>query len=285
MPGPVNVPELILGTAQLTRPYGITRTGPRQPNAPQRLLVAASRLGIRAIDTAPAYGEAEAVIGRHGWEGAVHTKLQRDVDPRVSLTASLTALRRDRVEVLYVHASEEVLNPERSVVTAAGELIGHGVDALGVSIYSEEEFDAAMRTPALTVIQVPLSVLDRRFGGAPAFAADQARVRIIARSVFLQGVLLADPPSLPRAVVGLAPFVASFRAIAAAHETTPAALALAWVRTRTCVDGVVIGVQDERELEEVVTAWRADANTDAIAEVDGLVLPAPALVDPRRWTT
>jgi aryl-alcohol dehydrogenase-like predicted oxidoreductase len=280
----VNVPELILGTAQLTSAYGITRTTVKQSNAPQRLLAAASRLGIRTVDTAPAYGEAEAVIGRHGWEGAVQTKLERGVDPRASLTASLTALRRDRVEVLYIHASEEMLDPMSSVVTAAGRLVGDGADALGASVYSVEEFEAANLTPDITVIQVPVNVLDRRFVRAPSGATDRAVVRIIARSVFLQGVLLADPAELPRAVAGLAPIVAGFRAIAAGHATTPAALALAWVQTRTRVDGVVIGVQDERELEEVVAAWRADVDADAIAEVDGLVPPAPALVDPRRWT-
>jgi aryl-alcohol dehydrogenase-like predicted oxidoreductase len=280
----VSVPELILGTAQLTSPYGITRTGSKQPNEPQRLLAAASRMGVRAVDTAPAYGEAEAAIGRHGWQGTVHTKLKRGVDPLASLSASLSALRRDRVEVLYVHAAEEVLDPTRSVVRAAGQLVGHGADELGVSIYSEDQFEAATLIPAVTVIQVPLNVLDRRFANVPSSNTDQARVRIFARSVFLQGVLLADPAALPRAVVGLAPLVGRFREIAAAHAATPAALALAWVRTRTCVDGVVIGIQDERELEEIVTAWRADVAPEAIDEAEGLAAPAPALVDPRRWT-
>lgn len=280
----MNVPELILGTAQLTRPYGITRDGATRPKEPKRVLEAASRLGIRAIDTAPAYGGAEAAIGHHGWQGTVHTKLQRGIDPYASLAASLKALRRDRVEVAYVHASDEVLDPAQSVVRAAAELVGQGADALGVSVYSEEEFEAAIRIPLLSVIQVPLNVLDRRFARTPTCTSDQARVRIIARSVFLQGVLLADPATLPPAVAGLGPLVARFRAIATTHGTTPAALAFAWLRTRTHVDGVVIGVQDEHELEEIVTAWRADVASDAIDGVEVLTTPVPNLVDPRRWT-
>ena len=55
--------ELILGTAQLVRRYGITASRVPSSGDAHALLAAAREVGVRALDTAPGYGTAEATIG------------------------------------------------------------------------------------------------------------------------------------------------------------------------------------------------------------------------------
>ena len=58
-------PQLCLGTAQLGLAYGITNSaGQIREEAAASLLLQAEVAGIRWLDTAQAYGTAEAVLGR-----------------------------------------------------------------------------------------------------------------------------------------------------------------------------------------------------------------------------
>ena len=143
---------LILGTAQFQSGYGIVRDldQPGQSAAPS-LLELASALGIAALDTAPAYGRAEDAIGQSGCGLPVHTKLDPKRSPAESLSQSLKDLRRDRVDVLYIHDSAEVLRPESRVVASASELVGEQVGSLGASVYDLPEFEAAVDDPRIGV--------------------------------------------------------------------------------------------------------------------------------------
>src|SRR3954449_44296 len=61
------VSEISLGTVEIGMPYGIARDGvPPPPDEAEasKLLHRALDLGVNMIDTARAYGESEAIIGR-----------------------------------------------------------------------------------------------------------------------------------------------------------------------------------------------------------------------------
>ena len=61
--------ELGLGTAQWGLPYGIANTGGRPHCNEVRSILAEARLnGVRFLDTAHHYGEAESVLGDNGLE-------------------------------------------------------------------------------------------------------------------------------------------------------------------------------------------------------------------------
>ena len=114
--------ELILGTAQFQSGYGVVRdTEQAHQSDGIDILELAARLGIAALDTAPAYGRAEDTIGQSRCGLPVHTKLNPKRSPAESLSQSLQDLRRDCVDVLYIHDSAEVLRPESRVVAFASD--------------------------------------------------------------------------------------------------------------------------------------------------------------------
>src|SRR5690606_18098685 len=105
------------GGVQWGMPYGIAnRHGPPDDQELARLVARASAAGVRAVDTARAYGASEARIGAlvpAHW--AVGTKLAPDVAPEgastaelraraeASLAASRAALRRTRLDAVLLH--------------------------------------------------------------------------------------------------------------------------------------------------------------------------------------
>ena len=113
-----------LGTAQFGFDYGITnRSGRLSGDAVSEILRRAQKLEIGLLDTAPAYGDSEAVIGALDPDGAfeIITKIlpvSADIigaaeadEVEQEFDRSLGRLGRSSVEGLLVHHGSQFLAP------------------------------------------------------------------------------------------------------------------------------------------------------------------------------
>jgi spore coat polysaccharide biosynthesis protein SpsF len=294
--------RLALGSAQWGMPYGIAnRQGQPSLDEVAALLARARAAGITCIDTARAYGESEAVIGRlaspeAGWR--VVTKLAPDVHgeglglpealDRVqrSLAESRAALDRDVLPVLLLHrfAHRHVCGGRVWRVLLAEREAGR-IGSLGVSAGTPEEAWAALEDPDIEAIQVATSLLDLRLQRQGFFPRARELGRTVyVRSVFLQGVAHLAPASLPPALRALSEAMDTIRRAARELSVAPRALYLAFVRSLPGVHPVV-GCETEAQLAELLEDWSSEA-VDAAALVrlvDALPTHDADLVDPSRW--
>lgn len=277
--------RLILGTAQLAGRYGVMATQSPSAARAAAVLRAASHLGIRTVDTAPSYVGAEAAIGAAGDGFTVHTKLPPDEEPAAALAASLHCLHRERVQVLYLHDPDVVLDSEDPRLDAATALLGAGAEAIGASVYTREQFLAAVSDPRITVVQAPMNVLDRSLADDDLRLAARNGTEVIARSVLLQG-LLGDPAQAMGRVPLIDEALVAFHAVCARSGRVPIELAIGWVRSRPHVAGIVIGAETPGQLESLVRAARSIAlSPGELKGLSALPLPSEAAVDPRTWTS
>lgn len=132
-------------------------------------LAAFVRLGGKVVDTAPAYGESEAVIGSLLGTGGLRervflaTKVGREgaAEGRKSLANSHIALRTPRLDLVQLHSLRgvEAVLPVLREQQAAGH-IGHiGITTSSARQYAEME--AIMRRERLDFIQVDYAVGNR----------------------------------------------------------------------------------------------------------------------------
>ena len=283
---PEQLPKVILGTAQLSSPYGITNlsTIEKSPQAVHSFLQQARRLGISTLDTAPAYGAAESLIGTSKLNFQVHTKLDKALRPEESLKASLAALNVDSIDLLYVHDIDSFrANPEL-ISDSLTRLLGNHVMNIGVSLYDAEELELVLEFPAITHIQLPMNLLDQRFTGDVLKRLQSRGLKCIVRSVFLQGALLIDPYELPNRIKHLSPYLVALRHELISRGISPLEGCLALAGNNKLLDGVIIGAQDEAELSLIMEAWDRVRNTPPDLEwLPKLQLPPQSAVDPRRW--
>ncbi len=291
--------RLALGTVQFGLPYGITHAGGRVPEDEVGAILADARAaGIDLLDTAAAYGDSEAVLGRRpeARSFAVITKTlplrcaavgPAEIDAVArAFDASLARLGRDHVEGLLVHDAGDLLVPGGAALWAMLEArrAAGQVRRLGVSVYDRAELDAVSARFPLALVQLPLNALDQRLDRDGSLARLAANgIAVHARSAFLQGLLLGspvgDPTAVPPGPPAAAPFLRRWHAAVAAAGTTAVAAALAYVATRPGVERVVIGVHARAHLAAAVTAFVARPVLDWAA----LACDDPAVVDPRRW--
>lgn len=299
MPAPdLRIPPLVLGTVQLGMPYGLgaARAG-LGAAAAEAILDEAWARGLRGLDTARAYGEAEARIG--------HWLAARRPEPRPfivskfpplaadegaaavarALDESRRALGLERIDVYLAHRGEDLLRPGVADALRAQAAAGT-IGAFGASIYGADEGHRVLDVAGLTALQLPLHLANTEAAASGLLdAAARRGVAVFARSVFLQGLLLADPDALEPRFAAAAPALRELAALARRAAVTRAALALAAVRALPAVAAIVVGVDSADQLAETLAAHAqpVGAATAAEAMAIGRRFPA-ALADPRRWT-
>jgi aryl-alcohol dehydrogenase-like predicted oxidoreductase len=250
--------KLGLGTVQFGQPYGISnRHGQVSPAEAAAILTTARAAGIRLLDTAANYGEAEAVLAgldRTGFRVVSKTiGLKHGLDQVIARARqSATRLKAD---TLLVHAAADLRGPDGDALwSALCGLRDEGVfRKIGISVYVADDPAAMAARFQPDVMQLPFSLLDQRLllNGTLARLAERG-VEIHARSIFLQGLLFLE--ALPEKLRHAGPHLTRVRARLRDAGITPLAGALGFVLSRPEIAFGLVGVTSKAELEEVIGA-------------------------------
>lgn len=286
--------RLGLGTVQWGGDYGVSNSSGRTPPAEvANILAAAAKLGIRVLDTAALYGQSEQVLGQNDLDPfRVVTKTVRfdravigsDDGARMlaGFDESLAKLQRASVYGLLVHNADDLLADGGEILVRCLErLRSEGkVQKIGVSIYSGDQVAGLLSRFTPDLVQLPVSVLDQRLihGGQLELLKSRG-VEIHARSVFLQGLLLMDPASVPRYFEPLRPLLMRWHATARAAGMTPAQAALAFVSSLPQIDCVLVGVESALQLDQCAADFARGTPFDARE----LACTDPAFINPSMW--
>lgn len=289
---------LALGAVQLGLPYGIAnRTGKPDEATAFAILDAAARNGVRVLDTAQAYGDSEALIGRH--------RITKSFSPfHVISKLNPGCDYRDRAAVLAAaaHSADLVGAPLASLLMhdpaqlkywneGAGEALlacvaaGHAA-SVGVSIYTPEEFDLALSIPEVRVIQAPFNALDRRllFSGVLKRALASGKV-VLLRSILLQGMLLMEQDAIPDRVAEARPLIAAWWTLCREAGLPPLTVAIKYAQQR--VPGAILLMGSETPEQVDANAALVEASPlpeSLLSAVDGLPLPLEKIVNPSLWS-
>lgn len=271
--------RLGLGTVQFGLPYGATNRRDSPDDASVRaILVAARDGGIKLIDTAASYGASETVLGRNlppNWLPEIVTKtpvFTGESDGARAARALESAARTSAARLggrpiygLLVHHGRDLAGPVGSAVVRALEALkGEGfVRKIGVSVYDDAEIDAVLKRFRPDIVQLPVSLADRQLvaSGHIARLADLG-VEIHARSVFLQGTLLAPARSLPAFFDPLRPLIDSLESAAERCRVERAAICLAFIAQTPGIAAAIVGVTTRDELIALVAANKAAASLE-----------------------
>ncbi len=260
--------KLGLGTVQFGMDYGVTNQGGRVPeDEVGRILALAAEAGISVLDTAQAYGESEAVLGRqlrpgHGFRMVTKTppfsSTTADMivmEFREAFRQSLQRLAQPVIHALLVHDCAALFGPTGTALWAEmQQLRDQGlVQKIGASIYNAGEITALLQNFDLDIIQLPINLLDQRLQrGGELERLRQHGIEIHARSVFLQGVLLAQPKKLDQRFAGLRDHLTWIQSYLSGHGLQPLPGALGYPLQCPEIDTVLVGVNREAELAEIL---------------------------------
>ena len=293
--------RIILGTAQLQPGYGANGVVPVHATAESLasdILPMLTELGVDMLDTASAYGESESLIGRHLPDSSgirIITKpphwSERPVgrDPGewlvASLAESLCRLGRKNVYGFLFHTPAVFEGPEGTMAAEALNAVKASglTDKVGVSIYSSEQMERILECWTPEIVQLPVSMVDRRLiaDGTIARLA-RAGIEIHARSIFLRGMLLVPSDRLPVHLAALAPILANIdRKEGGFDLMRRLAACLAAVGTIPEISKILVGVESASQLRQIHGA--AGIAEGMSCDWSSLTVDEPNVLNPGLW--
>ena len=282
--------RIVLGGAQLGLPYGILNGGEtlsREEVA--RILDTAVGRGIDSIDTAIAYGQSESIIGETSQNRFnIISKLPplpvdiSNVSEWVhsQVQGSLSRLKCTSLDALLLHRPQDLTGAQGAELYAAiGSLMAEKmIHRFGVSIYSPEDLEGIIGTFDIHVVQAPLNVFDRRILGITNHLS-AFNIEVHVRSVFLQGVLIANPINRPQRFEPWSEHFALFDEWVRSSGVSAMACCMGFALQQPGIAKLVIGTTSAESLDEIMNS------------IPNSVLEAPThlqssveqLIDPRFW--
>jgi aryl-alcohol dehydrogenase-like predicted oxidoreductase len=241
-------------------------------------------------------GESETIIGN--WMAArgnrdavvVATKVGQlpgrtglaAANVRAACDDSLRRLQTDRIDLYYAH-KDDPDTPLEETLAAFGELIEAGkVRYIGASNYSPERLAEAMEVSrsnglaSFVVLQPHYNLVERDYERTLRPVVERERLACLPYFALARGFLTGkyrggaavDSPRASRAEVYLddrgKALLTVLDEVAAAHSTTVAAVAIAWLRVQPTVVAPLASARNVQQLEEILPGPSLDLSAEEL---------------------
>ena len=204
--------KLGLGTVQFGTDYGLnSHDGQVRPQEVKKILNYACSKQILLLDTAPAYGNSEEILGGiNNSAFQVVTKTRhfdtlKITNDEVSLlnkdfNNSLKKLNQIKIYGLLIHNADDLLKPggEKILDLLQKFKQTNKLMKVGVSVYDHIKLHSILDNFDIDMVQLPFNIIDRRMLDSGMLASLYKKgIEVHARSVFLQGLLLMSAKLMP----------------------------------------------------------------------------------------
>jgi len=282
--------KVVLGTASWGNEYGLFNSTGVGADAAKSILKIAYSGGVNTLDTAPAYGDSEAVLGGCDLtQLSLYTKIDPESWDRgsdyayIQLRDSLRTLGIESLRGLTFHSAESFLGDPKRAMDFVSRIRAEGLAKnWGVSVYDPSQALEVMRFTAPDYIQAPVSLLDRRFLACSFLEKiEEMGVGLQGRSIFLQGLLLRSPNQIPGQFKPWVGLFSRYSSSAWKQGLSRLQFALMSVLQHPAIQTAVVGVNEESHIRELVTALSGGEMELSLNEIESST--DLNLIDPRKW--
>ncbi len=281
--------KLALGTVQFGLLYGINNQyGVPRDVELSEIFSLANESGIKVLDSAQGYGNAEERIGKFSNnEFQIITKFKKLQSPFPFLSElrdSLNKLKSDSVYGYLAHDGDLLIkNPFwwEGLLEAKERGL---VKKIGYSLYSVNQLESLLNKQIIPdLIQFPYNILDRRFEPyLPQLAS--LGVEIHTRSVYLQGLLYMKPNQMPVYVRALHPYFTQVNEIVKKYDVSLGKICLGFALQNPLISKVVIGIDNIFQLTENINLCKKENLTqDIMNELFSINVKEKNLLNPANW--
>lgn len=291
-----SVQKLCLGTVQMGQKYGVANALGRQPSTQESFAVLRTALeaGISCFDTASIYGTSEELLGDFGLSAKKGVQIISKFPPKMpddeesvleEFMKTLHRLKASCVDGYLLHSAGDMLRP--GIIRGMQRAKEQGlVRAIGVSVYEPADAYEAVEKRWVDYVQIPYNVLDQRLDETDFFLkAQKYNVKIFARSMFLQGLLLMNPDKVPKNLCEARPWLEKFQSVAEEHSFSRKEAAFLFGLSHQGIDYVVFGVDTKEQLlENLEIVNKLDDFQDCYEKLQGLFRNVDRkLINPSLW--
>ena len=261
--------KIALGTVQFGIDYGInSENGQIRPEEVRGILNYAYSQNIDLLDTAPAYGSSEKVLGEANVQNfKVVTKTRHFDNAEISnddidllkkdFSCSLVDLRQESFYGVLVHDANDLLKPGSKKLFDQLESLKQAekIKKIGVSVYDHKQLQSILENFDIDIVQLPFNILDKRLIDSGMLVKLQNRgIEVHARSVFLQGLLLMSNQDRPRKFHRWNALWKTWHEWLNDNQITALEAAIRHAVSMPEISKVLVGVDTKDQLKEIIIA-------------------------------
>ena len=287
--------KIILGTAQFSGNYGITKKDDYlSQNEAHKILKTLLAKKLRHLDTSIDYKNSLKKINSfnfNNWQ--ITTKmdpknldfssehnLYLSVENQIKLIKKQSSIKT--IKNLLLRNSNIILTPKGKILFKVLKKIKKNklIINFGYSIYSFKNLEKIIINFRPDLIQCPYNIFDRRIENIKIKnILKKKKIKVQARSIFLQGILLKKTNQLPKFFLKWKNLFLNFENLTKINKLSPLSLCFNFVNNNKDIDEIVIGVQNNKELKEIFDIKLKRK----ISIRKELFKPSLKLIDPTKW--
>jgi len=286
--------KIALGTVQFGIDYGIgSISGKVAPQEVDDILNYAYSQHINLLDTAPAYGNSEKVLGNVGVDRfKVVTKTRHFDDLEINnknlkllsndFHDSLESLKLEKVYAVLVHNANDLLKSGSNKIFDQLQELKRAkkIIKIGVSVYDCEQLQYVLDNFDIDLVQLPFNILDRRMIDSQMLTTLQKRgVEVHARSIFLQGLLLMSKSDRPDKFKRWNDLWKIWHEWLNDYKITPLEATIRHAISIPEISKVLVGVDSKDQLKEIIAA-----SSGILPKIPGEMFTNDVdLLNPSKW--
>ena len=205
--------KLIIGSANFGLNYGIKNNFNKLSfEKIKKILKYAEKNKIQMVDTASSYGDAELKIGKAKLKNfkyiskiKISKKKKKDINKEISrqFNKTLKNLNKKKIYGVLIH---NLLRLNNYQLQSAFEFLyllkkNKKISKLGFSTYGDYKIKYILSRFNVDIIQTSVNVLDNRaFSKELLKLYKRKKIKIHARSIFLQGLLISQKLNVPKKI-------------------------------------------------------------------------------------
>ncbi len=249
--------KISIGSAQWGSEYGISNiSGIPSLETINKIITYAKSNGIKMIDTAGIYGNAESKIGENiSYDFDIVSKIivnEGDSSEIKNLVNdSLLKLKLNSIYGCLVHNPKELLKDSKIWEALKNEKREGKIKKIGYSVYEPKELQMLFKKKLIPdMIQLPYNILDRKFESY-IDSLKKKKIEIHIRSVFLQGLYFMDADCLPVKLLPLKNPLTKLKKLCNSWSISMLELCLYFVLKNKNIDYIIVGVESLQQLKQI----------------------------------
>ena len=217
--------QIVIGTAQFDDKYGLFKSKISK-DSKNYFLDEINNLNFAGIDGAESYKNSHIwVTGLKKHSLKLYSKITATEDIQElnkKLKDIIKKLNYNKLDGLLIHNSSN-FSKKQQILIAEQILKNHYIKKAGLSIYKAEEL---IIDPTINIIQIPANIFNLdNLRSKKTLKFIKNKGELIVRSVFSQGLLLANYHKLPKFLLPLKPALKKFNQISSEAKVHPISLA------------------------------------------------------------
>tara|TARA_B100000579_G_scaffold287073_1_gene238044 strand:+ start:10770 stop:11624 length:855 start_codon:yes stop_codon:yes gene_type:complete len=282
--------ELVLGGVQFSQNYGYKKKKKIPYFEIKKIINLCKKNNIKYIDTALTYKKNHQIIGSSDLKKLkVLTKFKlpnQNKNIKIWLNQKLEQtflhLKTKKIESIMIHSYKDIIGRNGKIFLSFLNNLKKKkiINKIGLSIYEIKELDIVWNFLKPDLVQVPINIIDHRFILSKwPIKLKKNKIKIFARSCFLQGLLLSNFSKIKITNNKDKENLLNFKNWCEKKKISKIKACLHFIKNFNYIDYLVVGFNSYENLHEIVKIFK-----ERKFEVGkNFKSNNVHLIDPRKW--